>query len=340
MQRTILFKFYSAGWGGHELMTVNNIHTLIRLNVHVYISCLNPAVQNKIVEEFPELAVCFIEFDTDMMFADGVTTVIVVNSILHLARHYVDGNLAWSQINKSYFYAPFWGFEWSKGAAKLIRKAACHVIGFLFRKRIIGISSFFFERVGLVAGIIWPNTISRKYNILDCSKCNKITLVNIGRIDFEHKQQDKLIDWFVKFSSELPFMIEKLLIIGSGVDEIKLKEKSFESKLISVTDWTNNIIIPSMSILVICSRFEGLPLVALEAMASNIPIIYHNECGLDNLLEARCVFDVDNSESMWKAILYVKENWDDIVKSNFSTYSRFHSVEANEEAIKFWSQKL
>jgi len=340
MNYFVWFKFYTSGWGGHELMAVNNIKALLNINTGIYISCTDPFVKNKLIEENPCLADFIVEINSVELDNKNTTEVVVTNSILRLTRHIIDGSLGWHKIFKSYYYAPFWGFEWNDGFLRLFKKYICKFIGLILKIRIIGISPFFFERVGLNCGIVWPNTISRKYCTIRGSETDSLTLINIGRLDFKHKQQDKLIDWFTNFAPRLRCPIEKLIIIGSGKDESKIKNKIFYSKNILLLEWSNEIIIPEKSILVICSKFEGLPLVALEAMASNIPIIYHRECGLDKLLDSCCAFDIINSESVELALNYVNKNWDQIIRSNFSTYSKLHSTDANHKAIINWIQKL
>ncbi len=96
----------------------------------------------------------------------------------------------------------------------------------------------------------------------------------VGRIEFKHKQQDKFFDYFSKSNISSNTSI---VFIGEGSDESNLKDiisrnnhiHSFGPlKATGVSEIFSNI-----DLLVICSSFEGVPLVMLEALACGLRVV-------------------------------------------------------------------
>src|SRR5690606_3028808 len=50
------------------------------------------------------------------------------------------------------------------------------------------------------------------------------------------------------------------------------------------------------------SRFEGLPLVALEAPHYGLPVIASTHAGLNDFLPPSCLFDFGDEHAMWAAL--------------------------------------
>ena len=95
----------------------------------------------------------------------------------------------------------------------------------------------------------------------------------VGRIEFKHKQQDKFIDYFSKSSLSSNTSIA---FIGEGSDEANLRD---------IISRNNNIhsfgplkatgisaIFSEIDLLVVCSSFEGVPLVMLEALSCGLRV--------------------------------------------------------------------
>jgi glycosyltransferase involved in cell wall biosynthesis len=55
-------------------------------------------------------------------------------------------------------------------------------------------------------------------------------------------------------------------------------------------------------LLLLPSRFEGLPLVALEASHHGVPVVASRHAGLSELLPAWCLFDFGDDAAMWTAM--------------------------------------
>lgn len=120
-----------------------------------------------------------------------------------------------------------------------------------------------------------PNSIDLGTIRSDLSKKNFIA---IGRLSYQ-KAFDDMIDAFLKFSkydSEW-----ELLIIGDGKDKVDLINRINDyglSNRIRLISFTHNIMdyYKQSSIYLMTSRFEGLPLVLLEAQSCGIPIISYD----------------------------------------------------------------
>ena len=104
---------------------------------------------------------------------------------------------------------------------------------------------------------------------------NQLIIGHIGRIN-EQKNQEYLLDVFEKVAEMRNDAI--LLIVGTGPDEKKIKEyvsgHPYRDRIILYGE-TNNptAIYSAMDVFAFPSRFEGLPVVLLEAQISGLPCI-------------------------------------------------------------------
>ncbi len=121
-----------------------------------------------------------------------------------------------------------------------------------------------------------------------------------------------LIDAFCSFS--IPD--SKLLIVGNGVLEEELKQKSAADERIIFLDFQNQQQMPAVyrlgDVFVLPSKGPGETwgLSVNEAMACKRPVIISNKCGCaaDLVKENGFVFDSGNKQDLQKAMLYFAEN--------------------------------
>lgn len=138
---------------------------------------------------------------------------------------------------------------------------------------------------------------------------NTFTIGLIGRIEFKQKQQDFFVRSFLKHPT--PFSNCRVLIVGSGPDEEKLE------KLISGTDsitwlpWQKMMkeVYEVLDMVIIPSRYEGVPLVMLEALARGLPVIGSRCDGMKDLLPTEWTFTAENSASMAATFSTAREIW-------------------------------
>ena len=98
---------------------------------------------------------------------------------------------------------------------------------------------------------------------------------NVGRLHFQ-KNQDFIIDIFNELQKENKNY--KLVLVGQGEDEMKLKQKVSELKLEESVIFTGvqsdiQAWLSAFDFFLFPSRFEGLSIAGLEAQANGLPVL-------------------------------------------------------------------
>jgi len=131
---------------------------------------------------------------------------------------------------------------------------------------------------------IYPKDIVEHTNDKD-----RLVVVNIGRLDNNHKQQSKAIEVFSKLAKKHPKW--DLHFWGTGVDEALLKRKVKKlglSDRIFLKGFTDSPTekLKESGIFVFPSKYEGFPLALTEAMSVGLPSIGFEYCsGVNELIE-------------------------------------------------------
>ena len=96
-----------------------------------------------------------------------------------------------------------------------------------------------------------------------------------------------------------------LLIVGSGKEKESLNQlinKLELTQLITIIDWVDqeelNKLYSKSSLLIISSRSEGGPRVALEALANNLPVLSTDVGHMNIILPKELLAEPDNLESL------------------------------------------
>lgn len=137
---------------------------------------------------------------------------------------------------------------------------------------------------GLPAGkiVVIPNGIEPlEYPQKTEKKGGKFAVV-IGRL---HRQ--KGIDTLIEMWPDKC----RLLIIGEGEDEKLLKKAAETKKSIEFLGWRSDIpeILAESDLLILPSRWEGMPNVVLQAMAAGLPVLATRSEGVEELLGANMI---------------------------------------------------
>lgn len=109
---------------------------------------------------------------------------------------------------------------------------------------------------------------------------NSKIFIAIGRLTYQ-KGFDRLVKIWKKFLDVNPLTDWKLMIIGSGPDEQKLKELAMELNIPDSLVWVSNTphiksFYENAAALLMTSRFEGLPMTLIEAQSYGLPIIAYD----------------------------------------------------------------
>ena len=128
-----------------------------------------------------------------------------------------------------------------------------------------------------------------------------VRLINVGRCDFRQKRQDKLLTCVAGSKSDFLQHLA-LRFIGDGPDYSMLASMSAGLPYVTCEPWTDGRIdFDAQSVLVFSSAFEGLPLVALEALSAGLPVIATEPSGVGDLVPSAAIFDVADPGSLRKA---------------------------------------
>ncbi|GAB1857520.1 hypothetical protein MHTCC0001_23560 [Flavobacteriaceae bacterium MHTCC 0001] len=166
-------------------------------------------------------------------------------------------------------------------------------------------------------------------------------IIAVGRIE-TLKQYDKLILSYSK--SDLPKKDIKLVIVGNGTKKAKCKELAKSLNLLDKIVFTGQVSNPHVYMygamfLVLCSEYEGFPMVLLEALSCEVPLVSFNLLtGPDEVIIPNIngvLVENQNFESLTKTMNMLVNNEGLLVKFKGETK---RSVEkfSNENIIKDW----
>ncbi len=136
-------------------------------------------------------------------------------------------------------------------------------------------------------------------------------LALIGRIEFQQKRHDFFMRHLAACRAEMTQI--NVHIIGDGPDRKELEELVQDLELqgiICFEGWVDDMAAwyEKLDMLLLPSRFEGVPVVMLEAMHWKIPIIASNCDGMAEMLPEEWLFPLNDGEKMILCIKDTLEN--------------------------------
>lgn len=130
----------------------------------------------------------------------------------------------------------------------------------------------------------------------------KFVLGHVGRFSYQ-KNHEFLIDVFNEVNARNPESVLMLVGAGEGEQAIKnkVKDLKLEDKVLFLglrTDIPD--LMQAMDVFVMPSRFEGLPVVSIEAQASGLPCVFSDVVTKDLNITGLCEFvSLDSNTDAW-----------------------------------------
>jgi glycosyltransferase involved in cell wall biosynthesis len=134
---------------------------------------------------------------------------------------------------------------------------------------------------------------------------DRLTVLFAGRFDAHQKGLDWLAE-VIRSSRQLDNV--DFIFQGRGEYQPRLEalQQSCTPGRIQLRPWGAVADTFSMvDALILPSRFEGLPLIALEALHAGVPVVASKQSGLSDVLSSECLFDVGKAESFIMALGYL-----------------------------------
>lgn len=172
--------------------------------------------------------------------------------------------------------------------------------------------------------------------------CNSKRIISVGRLEWQ-KGYDTLVEIWKLVSFKHPDW--ELTIFGSGTLETEINSliKNAKLKNMTIQPFTSDISheYSQSSIFVLSSRFEGFPLVLLEAIQHRLPCVV-NDCPFgprDVIDDGRCGYVIDNNIQLFaKKLSELIENNE--LRKQFSDAARKKAEAYNIDAIMQMWKKL
>ena len=120
----------------------------------------------------------------------------------------------------------------------------------------------------------------------------------VGRIDFQQKQQDRLLRALAR-----PALEECHLVFGGDGPDAPTLDSLIQSRKVAHRirriPWAETAVLyPAANAVVIPSRYEGVPLVMLEALACGTTVLGSDTDGMREILPDDCRFDAGSSAAV------------------------------------------
>lgn len=154
----------------------------------------------------------------------------------------------------------------------------------------------------------------------------------LGRVEFNQKQQDFMVRTFLAFPEV--FAGYRLLIAGDGPDAGTLRKMVEGKKDITFRSWQDDpeSFYREIDFLMLPSRYEGVPLVMLEALARGIPVLGSNCDGMRDILPETWTFEPEDSAALARAFSSMQNTWKNEIKaiqSQITTEASIETFKAN-----------
>lgn len=201
--------------------------------------------------------------------------------------------------------------------------------------------------------LVLQNTVSRAIEaapigtagLIEPASDRRLRVVVLGRLEPHQKGIDMLLD-HAAAHPELGFAI-RLTFVGTGPFEEtlaeRLKEDAALASWVTLLPWSPTIeIMHDHDVLLMTSRYEGVPLVMLEAMALGVPVVAPNFPGTRAFLTPGCLFEAGDMNAAFRAIepLIDPQMRATIAERNRATFQTQASNDAFASAVRVLTPRI
>lgn len=171
---------------------------------------------------------------------------------------------------------------------------------------------------------------------------NKLVIGHVGRFCYI-KNQLFLLDIFQETINKKDNC--HLVLIGSGEDELKIREKITElglteqvSLLLDRADV--DALYQAMDIFVMPSLFEGLPVVAVEAQANGLPCIFSDKISKEALLTDNAkMLSLDDGKDVWSEAI-LSSSWERNPNAIVQLREKGYDIDVEARKLQEWYEYL
>lgn len=324
--RHIAIVFTAAIVGGHELMAVEHIKKLQRKGLQL--CCMVPDDNQKLMATLDQAGIAWQPHDVRHQkleilhaffnlalraraarllkdLAARFDDIVLIQGDIELGSVFI--NMAAQQKLDVISYIPY-AHSFRKMHAKLAGiKDALGAVAYRRCTRYITISECFADdlrrwnpkaRVRVLPNFVAPPPVAeiRGVGYHFTPRADTLRILMPGRVSFRQKGQDVLMEALKRLAG-LSIAIE-VVVAGDGPDLAALKAQAATlpaSIKVTFLGWVNPIweYAYDVDFIVIPSKYEGVPLVMLEAQKRHIPIIASRRDGMKDYLDAHAIYDVD-----------------------------------------------
>lgn len=184
-----------------------------------------------------------------------------------------------------------------------------------------------------------PNLV----NVSETNFCKKENLIIfVGRLDYSSKRADRVLAVWSLIQNELKNW--RIVIVGSGDDELRLKKMSQDWALQRIEFAGQADSAPyysSAKILLLTSNYEGTPMVITEAMAAGgVPIVMNAfkdaDLNIKNGYNGLLTSPFDTKE-MAKRVLQLAKNESNLRRMSENAKQTIDGID-NSNRLKIWSE--
>lgn len=201
-----------------------------------------------------------------------------------------------------------------------------------------------------------PNTVGRNIDAiaqaaaagetrLDPYTWPRLRVLVLGRIEAHQKGLDQLVDYLA--THELLGRSISVTFVGEGPFEAELRGRiagtPSMSDWVSVEPWANTVdVLKRHDVLFIASRYEGVPLVMLEAMAIGVAVVATDLPGTNSFLQEQCLFPFEDLGRGFDIVATLADSRvrRQVVWRNLATYNVRASAHAFSDSVRTLTAEL